>query len=170
MYAIDDQDTVVELKDVPQSCVGAPCPMILCGEHFLHLVYILEADLGNWDGTNIRVLDANSPGETCALVHFEHVEAHMFGPPNDEAFHGHPLSRRGLRPYSVNEIRKSSWIRKLERMNSIHPYHRPEAYLKLKHFIFAFHDTTFECVAEGFELSLHWGSVSSVLRASWPEG
>jgi hypothetical protein len=33
MYEVDDQDTVVELSDVPQSSVGAPCPMLLVGEH-----------------------------------------------------------------------------------------------------------------------------------------
>ena len=92
--------------------------------------------------------------------------AHMFGPPNDEAFEGHPLSQRGLRPYAVFEVQASSWLASLERMNSVHPYHSAERFAKYKHFIFAFHDTTFECIAEGFSVSIHRGSVRSVLRSS----
>ena len=57
---------------------------------------------------------------------FEHCYAHMFGPPNDEALRGHPLAGRGLRPYAAFEIRQSSWLRRLERMNSVHPRHDRE--------------------------------------------
>jgi hypothetical protein len=142
---------------------------MLCGENFLHLVYIIQTDLENWDGRIVRVVSEHTPEESCALVRFKRAEAHMFGPPNDEAFTGHPLEERGLRPYSVSEVNYSSWIRGLERMNSVHPYHRKEKYLKLKHFIFAFHDTTFECVATGFDVSIHRGSVAAVLRDSWPQ-
>jgi len=40
-------------------------------------------------------------------------------------------------------------------MNSIHEYHRPEAFAALTHFVFTFHDTTFECVARGFGIDVH---------------
>jgi hypothetical protein len=170
MYAIDNLDSVFELEDVPQSSVGAPCPLILCGEQFLHLAYVVQADLAGWDGRTVRIVSQDTPDENCALVRFQSPRAHMFGPPNDEAFTGHPLAGRGLQPYSVAEVKNSSWIRTLERMNSVHPHHRKEEYLKLKHFIFAFHDSIFECVSKGFSVSVQRGSVSSVLRESWPEG
>ena len=57
----------------------------------------------------------------------------MFGPPNDEAFSGHPLASRGLHPYGAFKIENSSWIRHLEKMNSVHPNHHPERYFKLQH-------------------------------------
>jgi hypothetical protein len=168
MYSIDHLDSVNELSGVPQSSVGAPCPMILCGEHFLHLAYLLQEDTTGWDFKTVRIVSQDTPEQPCALVRFRGVEVHMFGPPNDEAFHGHPLAKRGLEPYSVSEVTNSSWIRGLERMNSVHPYHKPARYAKLRHFVFAFHDTTFECVAEDFEISIHQDSVASVLRDSWP--
>lgn len=170
MYSIDNQDVVAERTDLPQSSVGAPCPVVLSGEHFLHLAYYLEQREEGWDGLTVRVVGEHSGGEPCALVRFAHAAAHMFGPPNDEAFAGHPLSGRGLEPYAVFEVKNSSWIRTLERMNSVHPCHQPVRFAKYKHFIFAFHDSVFECVAEGFELSVHRGSVSGVLLASWPDG
>jgi len=170
MYTVDDRDTVVQRTDVPQLSVGAPCPIVLSGEHYLHLAYYLQETEAGWDGSSVRLVSENSEGEPCALVRFSRAYAHMFGPPNDEAFHGHPLEPKGLRPYAVFEIQHSSWVRQLELMNSVHPYHDPKHFAAFKHFVFAFHDTTFECIAEGFQLSVHRGSVSSVLRSSWPQG
>jgi hypothetical protein len=170
MYTVDDRDAPLERKDVPQSSIGAPCPMLLVSESVLNLAYYLEERDAGWDGTSVRVVGQETQGEPCALVRFRHSIAHMFGPPNDEAFAGHPLAERGLEPYAVFEVENSSWLRTLERMNSVHPYHRAERYAIYKHFIFAFHDSVFECIAEGFELSVYRDSVSNVLRSSWREG
>jgi hypothetical protein len=117
----------------------------------------------------VKVLSEDPGGEPVALVSFTHPYAHMFGPPNDEAFEAHPLASHGLRPYAVFEVRDSSWIRNLDHMNSVHEYHRPESFAKYHHFVFAFHDTTFECVAETFSLSVHTGSVAQVLQLAFRE-
>lgn len=79
---------------------------------------------------------------------------HLFGPPNDEAIAGHPLSARGLYPYGVFQIGQSSLVRGLERRNAVHEHHKPEAFAALTHYIFTFHDSTFECVAESLEASV----------------
>jgi len=163
MYSVDDRDKVLELKDAPQSSVGAPCPMILAGEDYLYLAFFLQDTPARWDGSTVRVVSEDTSGEAVCLVAFTNIYAHFFGPPNDEAFSGHPLASRGLRPYCVFEIQDSSWIRKLERMNSVHPYHRSERFAELRHFIFAFHDTTFECLAQDFSASVRDGSVAGVL-------
>ena len=169
MYSVDSKDTVVKISDVPQSSVGAPCPMILAGEGYLYLAFFLQDTPAGWDGSTVRVVGEDTSGEPVAIVIFNHIYAHFFGPPNDEAFSGHPLASKGLRPYSVFEVRDSSWIRKLERMNSVHPYHRPERFAELRHFIFAFHDTTFECIAQGFSSSVREGSVARVLADAFQE-
>jgi len=75
----------------------------------------------------------------------------MFGPPNDEGLHGHPLAERGLEPYGVFVVSPSSWLRALVRMNAVHPRHRDEHFDGLCHFVFTFHDSTFECIARGFK-------------------
>ena len=48
-----------------------------------------------------------------AIVEFEDTYAHCFGPPNDEAFSGHPLAEYGLKPYSVSRIEGSEWKKEL---------------------------------------------------------
>lgn len=164
MHEVDDKDRVIELEGVPQSSVGAPIPIVLAGEHDVLLTYHLQDTPVGWDGTSARIVGIDTEGEPVAVVKFNHCTAHMFGPPNDEAFSGHPLAERGLGPYGVFEIKNSSWVRKLERMNAVHPYHDRSRFMENNsHFIFSFHDTTFECIAEGFTVEVYTGSVKSML-------
>lgn len=148
--------------DVPAHSAGSPCPVVLAGDHFLSLAYYLQDAPEDWD-------KQFGDREACALVRFKNARAHMLGGPNDEALHGHPLYARGLKAYGVYEIHRSSWIRRMEAMNSVHHLHDPARFAVLKHFVFTFHDGTFECIAEGFDSSVHAGSTSEVLRASWTE-
>jgi len=164
MYRVDERDRVVELSDVPQSSVGAPLPLVLADEHSVVLAYYLQETPPEWDGNSARMVDPVDSDEPIAIVRFARCTAHMFGPPNDEAFSGHPLAERGLTPYAVFEVTDSSWIRALEKMNSVHPRHSPKRFLDGKrHLVFAFHDSTFECVCTGFQFQLARGSLRSVI-------
>jgi hypothetical protein len=149
MYEVDARDRVVELEDVPQSSVGAPLPVVVADESTLQLAYYLSVPDTDWDGTYVREVDVDTD-DPVALVRFEGAYAWLLGPPNDEAFEGHPLASRGLHPYAAFRIEDSSWIRRLERMNSVHEQHAPERFARLRHYVFAFHDSTFECVARSF--------------------
>src|SRR6185503_18874015 len=101
MYSVDKQDKVIELEDVPQSSVGAPLPFVMGDEHRLLLAFLLEDRPSDWDGSTIRVVSPASEDESIALVEFKQYDVYMFGPPNDEAFDGHPLYSRGLHPYGA---------------------------------------------------------------------
>jgi hypothetical protein len=152
MYIIDQQDKVTTIKSAPQPSAGAPLPFVMSDEHNLLLVYIHEQLPGELDSSYEKVVDSNSSKDPVALIQFHHYYAYFFGPPNDEAFEGHPLADRGLEPYGVFQVLQSSWVRQLERMNSVHPCHDPKRFEKLNHYIFTFHDSTFECVAEDFQM------------------
>jgi hypothetical protein len=172
MYTVTDKDFPREISTLPQSSIGAPCPMLLADEGTLRIGYYLEEErpTAEWSEFEIRPPAPGDSDDLCAVVTFSAVHAHMFGPPNDEAFSGHPLASRGLGPYGAFEVDCSSWLRSLERMNSVHPYHRPERFSRYKHFILTFHDTTFECLAEAFSVSLRRGSVWRVLMGAKNEG
>jgi hypothetical protein len=171
MYAVTSADLPIEVTSAPQSSIGAPCPAIVASENSLRLVYYLEEDrlAPDWRSVPVKPEAANDSKELCAVVVFSFPYAHMFGPPNDEAFGGHPLASRGLEPYSVYEVASSSWIKALAKMDSVHPYHRAERFNTLKHYIFSFHDSTFECVAQSFSIELCRGSAWNVLRAAQNE-
>jgi len=158
MYEVDSHDIVIKIGDIPQPSVGAPEPTLLGDESVVLLSYYVD------EHTKLSV-DAEPDHELVAVVRFNGCYAHFHGPPNDEAFHGHPLSARGLKPHSVFEVRESSWLRKLERMNSVHPNHDKQYFLeRLHHFIFAFHDSTFECIARGFEVNFQKPTISNTVE------
>lgn len=163
MYVVDTQDAVVELAEVPACDVGAPCPVIVASEQRLFLAYVGGSLPTSMADVAVHVVDPQTQADAIVVVEFSGYIAHYQGPPNDEAFGGHPLAGRGLRPYGAFEIRHSSWIRTLERMNRVHPDQQAERFLSLRHFVWSFHDTTFECVAEAYRVRVQSGAMAAVL-------
>lgn len=164
-YTVDDRDSVQQLADFPQSSVGAPTPTIIASEQTLFVAFYIEQRDPNWDGTTCKVVTPDTNDEPVAVIRFIRATAHFFGPPNDEAFSGHPLAKRGLKPYGAFEVLSSSWIRALESMNSVHPCHRPESFSSCRHFIVTFHDTIFECIAHNFAVEQPSGSLRVVVSS-----
>jgi hypothetical protein len=165
MYDVDERDRVIPLEGVPQSSVGAPNPFVVADEHRVTLAYYMEIPSAEWNGSTVRALGPTGSAEAIAIIRFNSCQVHTFGPPNDEAFTGHPLASRGLHPYGAFRIVDSSWIRQLERMNSVHPRHRPEKFWSRQHLVFAFHDSTFECVCQEFDIRTTQGSTYDVIPA-----
>jgi hypothetical protein len=141
VYEVDDQDVVVPLTDMPAASPGAPEPVVLADEGSAVVAYYASDNL-NWDTAQPEDLG----DEHVVVLRFHEVHSLMFGVPDDEALSGHPLAGRGLTAYGAFRIDQSSWIRRLERMNAVHPRHSAAAYSSLFHFILTFHDSTFECV------------------------
>jgi hypothetical protein len=168
MYTVNGSDRPRSVNSAPQSSIGAPCPVLIASENSLRLAYYLEPErlTPEWRAAPVLQARPNFCDDLCAIVTFERAYAHMFGPPNDEAFSGHPLAACGLKPYSVFEIQESSWLRGLVQMNSVHPYHKAEHFSAFKHWVFSFHDSTFECLASGYNIVLARGTPSSVLEDS----
>jgi len=62
MYTISASanDEVKELKDIPQSSIGAPCPTIIADEYNLAVAFYLEVRDEAWDSTTVRVVGPDS--------------------------------------------------------------------------------------------------------------
>lgn len=168
MLAPGNSEKVVTLDDFPQSEAGAPCPALIATEGDLVIAFH-RATPELWDRPLEERIDWQVAGESCAIVRFAHTTIHTFGPPNDEAFSGHRLAKKGLEPYGAFEVLNSEWIEQLEKMNSVHPMHTREWFMKGKrHFILTFHDSVFECVARGYTVELASGTVKDLLIAAMP--
>jgi hypothetical protein len=76
------------------------------------------------------------------------------GTPNDEVLHGHPLSGKGLAGSQAMSVKNSAWLKDLETINSVHSCYKAEVWHDLNHYMFPFHDSTFECVARGFNVEV----------------
>ena len=141
---------LVELVDVPPCDAGAPEPAVLASEENVTLAYYV-AD----------AIRRNSI--ICAQITFERVKLHSFGEPNDEALAGHRLYSAGLKPYSAYQVLGSPLIADLRERNRVHPRHDDKAYLGCRHYIFTFHGSTFEAVADGYAVSTASGAPFGVV-------
>ncbi len=171
MYNPDNLDRVVQSREAPPPEAGAPLPLVVADEQSVFLAYVAcsqAKSTPNWSFPQqgigvpyeeLREVSWQTEKLPIAIVRFDFPYAVMFGAPNDEALHGHPLFGRGLTFYSVSEIMNSSWVRGLQHMNSTHRNHHPEFFADLRHFIFTFHDSTFEAVAKGIEVDTMIGSI-----------
>jgi hypothetical protein len=143
---------------------GAPLPQLMVNDYRALLAFLLREPNPAWDGTFVEVKSPATPEpEPLALVEFKHCKSAKLGTPNDEVLHGHPLEGKGLEPYTAQWVVNSSWLKEVEAINSVHPQYRPEHWSDLKHFIFWFHDTTFECIAQSYKVEVFRESMKELL-------
>ncbi|GLQ98203.1 hypothetical protein [Dyella mobilis] len=94
-----------------------------------------------------------------AVIEIHQCHYLVYGHPNDESLHGHPLFKSGLDYYSIHRIRNSSLIEMLEMRNAVHPMHSKARFLAdMDHYLVTFQDATLEFVArvnEKFPLTVH---------------
>ncbi len=132
---------IVELKDVFDMDSGAPEPIVIDAGFYTTVSFNKM-----WDGK-----EPYQP--SCYTIKFLHCVYHSHGTPNDEALHGHLYYALGLKHYSFSVVEDSELIEKLRIINSVHQYYNPLKWAKYKHYIITFKDSTFECVAAGYEVT-----------------
>jgi len=133
---------------------GAPTPYLLRNDNKTFLCYYLKEELPGWDGTWVKIVNPVEVNGLVAVVEFKTCFTAKLGAPNDEVLHGHPLFGKGLDFYSPSIIKNSTWVKELENINKVHWGYNPLVWAKLNHYFFPFHDTTFECLAYGFTVTV----------------
>ncbi len=131
----------VELFDI--GCEWAPnAPYaLLLQDDFAHALLVLNPHFNDHDQEN------------AVMFAFKDCRCAIKGEPNDEARSGHPLYAKELADILwAGIVRNSSWIDRLEKQNSVHPYHNPARYQALNHYILVLKEDTFECIAESVSL------------------
>ena len=146
----DVMDRVLELNEL-QSSVGSPCPSLLMDGAHLYVTYHMQEEPSDFEL------------EAIGLVKFSGVYFHKLGAPNEEAFHGHPLYKNGLRPFGTFVVEDSSWVKECMVRNRVHPDHSDDHFKSLKHYVWSFHDETLEVIAKSYQFRLTQGSPNSVL-------
>ncbi len=141
---------IEQIKEKFEIDIGAPTPTILTNEHSLYLIFYVSNVDPSWNGETIHLRTNRDEG--IVTLKFDKYAQFKFGNPNDETINGHPLYKLGLKPYSIQKVFDSNWIKEIKKMNSVHPYHKDELFSKYEHYIFFFHDTCFEIVAEGYSI------------------
>jgi len=165
LAAARGEEYAIPLEGLPPSDVGAPLPHLLADGHRVLLVYYVAAHDPHWDGTYITMIDpAENDDASLAVVEFTGYLAVRMGVPNDEALEGHPLDTHGLDAYAMHLVVNSSWITELEHINSVHSHHKGGWHEWARHYLFTFHDETFECIARSHEARLERTGMRTLLE------
>ena len=80
---------------------------------------------------------------------------------------GHPLFEKGLGSFGVFEVLASTWVAQLDAQ---HKAARPDgpALPPQRHFVFTFHDSTLECVADDLVVVLTRDGLNEVITGILP--
>jgi hypothetical protein len=153
------EEHVVELRVGchPEAAVSGA--VLFQSENAVFLLFNAMSDQTNSQG--------HYEGVGTAVIQFTHCSVTRFGGPNDEALPEHPLYHKGLSEsrfgYDICEVLNSSWVaqvmdRAKKSAQRIWGDGFQHAYANCqwttRHFIVTFHDSTFECLADDFTLSL----------------
>lgn len=135
---------------------GAPMPHLFVSDNQALLAFLIAEPQPSRDGSYSTARNPEAEcAESLALIAFEHCLSAKLGAPNDEVFSGHPLSGKGLQPYSAQRVVKSKWLEELEKINSVHERYNPAHWRGLNHYVFWFKDSTFECIARSFKVETY---------------
>lgn len=144
--------------------IGAPLPHVVSNGSSAVLICHAAVRDPDWGGSYVRIVSpSDSAPDRFMIIRFTGCNSIRFGGPNDEAMHGHPLSSRGLEPYSAHQIHNSTWTEEARQINSVHPHHSDESYKRLTHYFLAFHDDTFEALARSLDVEVVDGVLGRLL-------
>ena len=127
------------------------------------LVYPISEPDPAWDGTHVTSVDPHSPDEhPLAIVEFKSCE-HRLGGPGDESLGDHRLWGRGLTYYSAHLVHNSVWLNEVAPLAKDRPAR--ECWERKNHYVITFHDSTFECITDGYEITQRRQSFHAALHA-----
>jgi hypothetical protein len=87
-----------------------------------------------------------------AVVEFPMCAVTKFGYPNDEAWVGIPRTRG--KSYGIFEVLNSTWIEEIDRLNRYSFPNPIGESAPVRHFLFLFHDSSFECIADDLKIEI----------------
>jgi len=158
LYTPDERDRVHEETDIPSPVPGAPLPSILATEERLLLSYYSEIRPFSMSSNRPVLVNEGFKG-TVVIVDFLSPAAFFSVALSNETLEAHPLAYRGLLSNRVFRVENSSLIRRLITAQYVHPRPFPGAYESSRHYIFTFHDSVFEAVADGVSVRTFPGSI-----------
>jgi hypothetical protein len=131
---------------------GAPMPVLLqCEWHTFLAFYTGARD------------------DEIGVVEFYRCVVAILSEPNDESLKAHRLWGKGLDFYAAHVVHNSKWFQAWRVLNGMLWEHDPDAWAGYKHYVFTFHDSTFQCIAKSFEVRKITASMEEVLLQLIPK-
>lgn len=121
------------LQKVPPPLVGAPHPTVLASEHRVILLY--------YSAKNYEK----------AICVFDHCFEFRMGMPSADKINDFPLHKYGIDAWGAYLVNESPWVSELDQLYGVIREFSVEA-RNYKHYVFTFHDRSFECISSGLEI------------------
>ncbi|MBU2489115.1 MAG: hypothetical protein KKA60_06965 [Proteobacteria bacterium] len=157
LSASRDEPYAISCQFPVQWDIGAPLPILMCNDNKTFLTFYIDEPCPDWYGTYVTSVDPASPEPaSLCLVTFNGCLSSKLGTPNDEGQGGHALAGKGLEGYTAQIVVNSPWLAEVAKAENF----RCES---LNHYVFWFHDSTFECLAESFNVEVCFEPMSTLL-------
>jgi hypothetical protein len=141
---------------------GAPEPHIVSdGSKVILLCYAAESTPGWYAPESQR--SSGELNELLIEITFTRCWSFKFGSPNDETLHAHPLYGRGLQFYAAHKVYNSSWVAEIEALQASHDRYVGPGSVTADHYVLAFHDDTFEAIADAVDVKLVEGTMRDLI-------
>ena len=144
---------LIKIEGLFQADPGAPCPLLISDDNNLRLIFYAA------ENPDLPTEDQIFPNEPIVELIFKRCSYHSFSPPNDGAISGHPYADLGLYSHNFYELTESDLIAKLKTYNRHHTYDNPNVWDKYHHYLLAFKEQLFECIAYDFEVRKSIGNI-----------
>ncbi|MDE1180746.1 hypothetical protein [Paraburkholderia sp.] len=151
------QDRVVLLTSIPSPEADAAEPFVIASERQIALVYRIASH--DFDAFG----PFDSDDDPFCLVILPSAAFHRLGVPGSDNLEIHPLSAHGIEAFRAHEVLDASLV---EEMQSVLPSADPHA-PALRHFVWTFDKTMFECVATDCTLTGIYGNGDIALREAF---
>jgi hypothetical protein len=151
LFAAKGEPYAIPVDFPVQWDVGAPSPHLFANDWNVFLIFLVSVDEPTQDAP-------------CAVVEFHFPQLVRFGSPNEDIHSGHYLYGKGQEPYTAQIVENSTWLHETNLMNQAHSNYDSERWQRIHHYIFWFHDITFECLARSFEVTTYHEDMGVVIE------
>jgi hypothetical protein len=135
-----DIEHIVELDIGCKPDAAVSGPILLQTDNATFLTFNAVRDSGDGKHTSAGT----------AILEFKVCSSTRFGYPNDEAWAAIPRTKH--LGYGVYEVQNSEWKSEIAQLNR-HAFPETKEWHG-RHFLILFHDSSFECIADGFEVEV----------------
>jgi len=143
--------------------VGAPMPAFLQTDYGAFLLFYISQETSETHGRSVNIR-STAVDRGVAVIQFKWCVAFMWGPGEDK-LHTHRLWGKGLGHYAAFMVHNSRWSHALSRLSELNEHQLVRRdWGVFNHYIFTFHDGSFEIVAQDLKISNFDLSMDEIIR------
>jgi hypothetical protein len=107
--------------------------------------------------------EKNDRSQHTAIVTFGDCVGCKYSDLNDEVIEGNPLYGRGIEVGGAYIVMNSPWLEEIKKIHSAHHMFNEKLWVRKRHYLLFFKESTFECIAEDVTSQLKDGPLHEII-------